>query len=459
MYDFSHYSFEKCLTLLILHEYSNLRLLETATAKKNRLFALILTQHRLWGTLLMPYIIISETNKAYYRLSEALSPFPNIDTLATLAPEERETVNILNDYSDRNLFKLFSKNATVKEFLEKVTPDRIEDFIRPFIESRIYRCLSLARDEAIPVYLQKAKINTMHLEDRLLISGEPAHPVFRFNKSEEQSTYNLSLELGGKLISLRKTAIDIMCTSPCVIREGNNIFFISDVDGSKLKPFITKENVLIPKNAEIKYFASFVLNAVNNFRVEGTGFSVIDEEPEKEAQLFVETGLKGTPVLVLKYSYSGSEIYPTDTAVSFTRFENDNGHYSYRKCQRDFAWEAGCVRTLGELGFYSEDEANFTLDGLTGDKKQDLYDTIEAVNRYWSDFSNAGFRVVTSRLDRNYNLLPVTLGISHRIIDDWFDLKATVKIGRFEIPFIRLRRNILDSIREFELVHKVQEHI
>jgi SNF2 family DNA or RNA helicase len=47
--------------------------------------------------------------------------------------------------------------------------------------------------------------------------------------------------------------------------------------------------------------------------------------------------------------------------------------------------------------------------------------------------------------------MPVTLGISHRLIDDWFDLKATMKIGRFEIPFIRLRRNILDSIREFEL--------
>jgi superfamily II DNA or RNA helicase len=451
MYDFSHYSFENSPTIVILHEYSNLRFLETAHAKKNKLFALILTQHRLWGTILVPYIIINEPNKTYFRLTEALSPFPNIDTLATLAPEERETVNILNDYSDRNLFKLFSKNASVKEFLEKVTPDRIEDFIRPYIESRIYKCLSVARDEAIPVYLQKAKISTMHLEDRLEISGEPAHPVFRFNKSEEQSTYNLSLELGGKLINLRKTAIDIICTSPCLIREGNNIIFISDVDGSKLKPFITKENVLIPKNAEVRYFASFVLNAVNNFRVEGTGFTITEEEPEKEALIVVETSLKGTPVLSLKYSYSGSDIYPTETALSFTRFENNSGIYSYRKCKRDFNWEEGCVRTLGELGFYSDDDVNFTLDGLSGDKKQDLYDTIEAVNRNWAELSTAGFRVVSSRLDRNYNLMPVTIGISHRIIDDWFDLKAIVKIGKFEIPFIRLRRNILDSIREYEL--------
>jgi hypothetical protein len=283
-----------------LQEYSNLRLLETAPAKKNRLFAIIVTQHRLWGTILMPYIIVSETNKSYYRLSEALSPFPNIDTLSTLTPEERETVAILNDYSDRNLFKLFSKNVSVKEFLEKVTHDRIEAFIRPYIESRIYKCLTIARDEAIPVFLQKAKISTMHLEDKLEINGEPAHPVFRFNKSDEQSTYNLSLELGGNLINLRKTAIDIICISPCLIREGNNMVFISDVDGSKLKPFITKENVLIPKNAEVRYFASFVLNAVNNFKVEGTGFTIINEAAEKEALLYLESGLKGNPVLTLK---------------------------------------------------------------------------------------------------------------------------------------------------------------
>ena len=69
--------------------------------------------------------------------------------------------------------------------------------------------------------------------------------------------------------------------SPCLLREGGNIIFISDVDGSKLRPFFTKENIFIPKNAEEKYFASFVLNAVNNFKVEGTGFEVIEADPDK----------------------------------------------------------------------------------------------------------------------------------------------------------------------------------
>ena len=102
-------------------------------------------------------------------------------------------------------------------------------------------------------------------------------------RTEEQTTYNLSLETGGKLIDLRKNSIDILCMSPCVIRDQYRIIFISDVDGSKLKPFLTKENILIPKKTELKYFSSFVLNAVNNFKVEGTGFEIIEFTPCKEA--------------------------------------------------------------------------------------------------------------------------------------------------------------------------------
>jgi superfamily II DNA or RNA helicase len=427
------------------------RVLETGSTKKNRLFALVLTQHRLWGLILMPYIIVNETNRTYFRLLEALFPFPNTDTLSTLQPEEREVISILNDYTDRNLFKLFSKDKTVKEFLEKVSPDRIENFIRPFIESRIYKCFSIARDEAIPVYLQKAKISTMHLEDQLLLSGDHAHPVFMFNRNEEQSTYSLSLESAGKLINLRKSSIDIICSSPCLIRETNTIIFISDVDGSKLKPFFTKEHILIPKNAEVKYFAGFVSNAINNFKVEGTGFDVVEESPVPEALLEIETGIKGIPVLILKFLYSSSEIFPTDTVVSFTHFENDNGKFLFRKSQRDFKWEQKIIDTLGELGFYSDDDNSFVLAGLTGDKKKDLYDTIEAVNRSWNDLVNSGFRLSAKKLGSNFNLMPVNLGISHRLIDDWFDLQAVVKIGAWEIPFTRLRRNILDGIREYEL--------
>jgi superfamily II DNA or RNA helicase len=437
--------------MTIIAGYIKMKVLEKVPGKKTRLFALILTQHRIWGSMLVPYIVVNEVHKKYFHLSEQLFPFPDTETLSTLSDEEREAVKIINDYSERNLFRLFSKNTNVKEFLEKITKEKMEQFIRPYIETRIYRCLTIARDETIPVYFQKAKISTLHPEDQLILCGDPGHPVFRFDRNEEQSTYSLGLETGGRIINLKNSNIDILCNSPCLIRENSNIIFVSDVDGMKFKPFFAKESILIPKNAEEKYFAGFVLNAVNNFIVEGRGFKIIDSEPEKSASLSLETGLRGNIVMILKFSYSGIEIFPDDISTSFTVFENDNNMFIYRKYHRDFAWEKDCVKILGELGYFSDDGINFSPELTIGDKTAELYSMIEAVNKSWPDLISNGFKVIGDRLDHKYNLKPVTIEISHRLDDDWFDLKATVKVGEWQIPFIRFRRNILDGIREFEL--------
>jgi succinate dehydrogenase flavin-adding protein (antitoxin of CptAB toxin-antitoxin module) len=169
-------------------------ILKTGSEKKLKIFALILTQHRLWGSVLLPYIIKKDVNRSYYKLSECLSPFPNIDTLSTLSSDEREVIKIINEYTDRNLFKLFSKDSSVKEFREKTTLEKIEKFIRPFIERRIYKCLTISRDENIPVYYQKTKEAALHSEDLLYLSDENAKPVFRFSRTEEESTYNPALK-------------------------------------------------------------------------------------------------------------------------------------------------------------------------------------------------------------------------------------------------------------------------
>ena len=265
-----------------------------------------------------------------------------------------------------------------------------------------------SRDENIPVYYQKTKSAALHSEDLLHLNEENAEPVFRFTRDDEQSTYNLSLETGGKLIDMKKSSIDILCMSPCLIREDHRILFVSDVDGSKLKPFLTKENIQIPKKTELKYFGSFVLNAVNNFKVEGKGFEIIEFTPEKEACLQLETGLKGSPVLILKYNYQGNRIFANEPQQSFTIFENKDDKFIFRKYHRDLEWENQCRIRLEELGFFSDDDINFFPVSSEKKGENELYTMIETVNRNYSEIIDAGF-VLTSRLDMNYNFKPVSI--------------------------------------------------
>ena len=425
-------------------------ILETRTDKKGKLFAIILFQHRLWGSVIVPYIIQKEQNRGYYKLTECLSPYPSLDTLSMLTSEERELVRIINEYTDRNLFKLFSKDKSVKEFQEKVTQEKLERFIRPYIEKKLYKCFTIARDENIPLYFQKSRTGTLHIEDQLSVSEDSADPVFRFFRNEEQSAYNLSLESSGKLIDLRNGSIDIICMAPCLIRENHRIFFVSAVDGSKLKPFLSKENILIPKKAELKYFSGFVLNTINNFKVEGSGFEIVEFISGKEALLELEIGLNGNPGLILKYNYHGIKIFANESPGSFTKFEKKGENFTFRKFYRDFDWEKQCREVLGELGFFSDDDVNFYPLSSNIRGKDDLYAILEIINSNYSEITLAGFKL-TSRLGLNYNLKPIDIEINSQIINDWFDLKATVKIGAWEIPFSRFRRNILDGIREYEL--------
>ena len=425
--------------------------LGTTAENKRKVFALLMTNHRIWGYLFQPFIIICEPKNKYYSLSECLSPYQSEETIKILTHSEIELVRILNEYSDRNLFRIFSKDKSVKEFVNNVTPEKIETFIRPYIESRLFKSFIIARDEDIPIFLQRTKLSTLHEEDQLKLSSEAARPVFRFDRTNEGTTYKLKIETDGSTIGLLNNPIDILCFSPCLIRFREKILHIKEIDGQKLRPFLSKDNVLIPKRSEVRYFETFVLNAVNNFKVEGSGFELTEPPAVKEAVLSAEIGLRGSPVLILSYRYSGNNVMPDEQIDSITVFERNNMNFVFRKYYRDPAWEQRCRDSLEEVGFYSDDNVHFVPQYDSKNKYEELYSMLEAINRNYHEIIESGFKLEARRLEKNYNLKPVNIEISNQLVDDWFDLRAIVKAGSWEIPFIHFKNNILKGIREYEL--------
>ncbi|MBW6500351.1 MAG: DEAD/DEAH box helicase [Bacteroidales bacterium] len=404
----------------------------------------------MWGSIILPYII-QRVNKAYFSLSECLSPFQSEEASGYLADEERECVKLCNEYSDRTLFKVFSREATVKDFLACVTKEKTDKYIRPYIERRINKILTTARDEAIPCFSRTSGTDTLHDSDQLHFCGDAVLPVFRFDRINEQVFYSLNIEAEDKIVELREKPGEILCISPCMVRIKDRIFFISDIDGLKLKPFLSKESILIPQQSELKYFSGFARSMVNRFKAEGSAIRIIISPPDKKALLKLENGFKGTPVLILQYQYTATKIYANDTDNSFTSFEIDSGIYVYRKQFRDYHWEAMCREKLEEMGFFADDDIHFySYSQNSNPDAGDQYTLLEAVNRNYYEIIGSGF-VLTSGLGRNYNLKSVSIEISSRIENDWFDLHAIIKIGEWEIPFIRFRRNILENIREYEL--------
>ena len=62
-----------------------------------------------------------------------------------------------------------------------------------------------------------------------------------------------------------------------------------------------------------------------------------------------------------------------------------------------------------------------------------------------------GIAVSQENLDQTYFTGSQTLDLRINNSNDWFDIFATVTFGTFSFPFIRLRKYILNQIREFKL--------
>lgn len=415
-------------------------------------FAAILNHHRTWGPILLPYTFEKEPGKRFATIREPLSPYPAPEILGWLTPDEREVVKLINDYSEKNLFRLFSKDPSVRKFIESLPADKVSKVIRPYIESKMYKVLSILRDEGIPLFHQKIRTTNFHDEDILVVAQGSAEGIFRFNRIEEGTRYNLSIIHDDKEIKLFNSGAEVLINTPCVIRHLNRVIFVHELDSAKLKPFFTREYLTVPLSAEEKYFSTFVTNAITSFRYDARGFDVVTGEPARIPKLTVEMSIRGFPALILSYSYSGRVIFRNDPRQSFTDFSNIDGRFILTRYFRDSDWEQKCKLVLEDNGFFSEDEIHFTVfRGTAGSATDEIMSLIEAVNRSYNDLTAAGFEIRQGSLDRNYHLEPVSINTGYTIDNDWFDLKAEVHLGNFVIPFVRLRKHIMEGRRHYEL--------
>ena len=437
--------------LTIIAGYSELTSLKGRKNIAERKFALLLNEHRMWGTILTPYLLAREEESVYFTPEECLSPFASPETTIRLTEEENEIIDLVNSFTDRNLFRLFSREKNVVDFLEKVTEERFEKFIKPYIEDKLYKCLLLVQLNNIPLYRQKTRTINLHPDDQITIAPEHAHPVFRFRKGEDSSSYSLRIESGGKVITLLNADLEIISNSPAAIRIDDRILFVENLEARKLIPFTGKKEVVIPSHLTEKYFSGFVLNIVNRNRVEPEGFEILEPEPGKKAILLLEHGIRNIPSLILKFRYENFEIFPNSREHTFTRFDSGLSGYRYRRYHRDMKWEREVENFLTSLGFYSDDRVNYTVTSNGKDLKHELMSLVEAVNANSAALSEFGFEVSAGSIDNNYYLKEFSLTIDYEVINDWFDLKAIVDIGGYSIPFTRFRRNIIEDNREFKL--------
>ena len=297
----------------------------------------------------------------------------------------------------------------------------------------------------------------------LFIQEEKATILFHFRRNDDNTHYFPTIKFKDEKLDFQyKNAVIISKEPAWMLLENNLYTFAKNVDGSKLKPFLNKKFIQIPKNIEEKYYKNFVAQLVANFDVYAKGFDIITESPAPEISITLydliytqnslslfgdENKATETPedekvVLDISVKYGDYTFYPENKTLINVRLEKEGDNYTFHRIKRKLEWEKENITWLNESG-------------LDIKNNKALLPKISAFDWLYKNkplLEEKGIKVQQNfKEDKTYFLGDFKIDLVINEKADWFDINAVVRFGEYEIPFIQLRSVILSKKKEFTL--------
>lgn len=402
-----------------------------------------------FGCIPEAFVISFENNKIgidYTRINK--SNFKNFEHLANNTT--KQLVQICFDLEKDTIIHKsgLSKIKSWDEFFSSVFKSNenslkaisTKDFVRNYIETKQNKFFELLNGHKL--FLQNGKLPFMWKQ--LFIEEEMPEVYYYFFYNKEQIKYTLECELHNKKLSLANAML--LSRNRARVLIDKKIFeFESEIDGAKLIPFFSKHEVIIEKPHIENYIEKIILPLVYTNKVVPEGFDIIcfDEvdaiilkvhEIGGKQQLSLFDDNKETQnsnlILDIEFQYQEFRFNPGRMSKSI-KFEKTQHSFLIKYVERDIKTENYIVTNLKKIGLIIENKPLIIpiqkgLDILT-DKLQELQNLgIEIIFKDKKDKSGKlflGERKIELVFDENL---------------DWFDIKAKVLFGEFEIPFLRI---------------------
>jgi superfamily II DNA or RNA helicase len=360
-----------------------------------------------------------------------------------------------------------SKRKSIEEFyLKTFDAEKGEKEIQEVVQSVIEKRRAQVFDLICPdktLFIMGNDGNPMR--QAIEIQSEPVEVLFHFMRNEENTHYFPTLKyLGAKLEFQYKDAM-ILCDEPAWMLLNQKLYHFKPLlEGKKLRAFLNKKFVVIPKNMEEDYFRKFVKAMVARYPIYAKGFEVINTE--KNCQFLLTYG-PITPKLdedeksvskkaaalvaadrwnfVLSFQY-GNNRFPWDglSAEANVLFEKKGESYAFQKIMRSLTKEKRAFQYLKSIGLPLEQ------DGRTSISRSDA---VLWLTEHKQDLDQSGYLVQfrgDGQAPRYFLGKPeIKIRIGEKL--DWFDIQAVISFGTFQIPFLKIRQLILAKKKEFHL--------
>lgn len=413
-----------------------------------------ITDHPLFGLIMAPYIVVIKPNHGFYHIEVKISHLNISKYIDGFSENEKQLIKWIDEYSDQNLHKIFSKKRgqTTVDFINALDKEFADKYIRPYIEKRLAKCTDLLQEMNIEAYF-KEKPEYIDSDDKIEVIKGKAQSVFNIAKLENESQYYLSIRHDKKELNLLGKSGFILTETPCRIIIENKLYIFDDINAKKLLPFFNKDCIHIPKSSEKKWFETFALESIKQYNVKAKGFTIDTTIFKKDAILSFEQNLQGDPVLILSFNYNDKIIiFANIVSNSSVKFEDQNGDYVFYKIERDYDWEDEIIKKLNSIGLKNYQESHFIPASIEKLKKEDKnYEFINWIGTNKEKILAAGVKLNQKQKKIQYSFRKPEIRSDIKEGTDWFDINIIVQIGEFSIPFTNFRKNILNEVREYKL--------
>lgn len=355
---------------------------------------------------------------------------------------DKQLVLLLEEMDQEKIVKRFHSKGTIRpaEFFKKHFNEDIQKkLIRPFIENRLTEALPLLVDK--PVYLMGKDGNPA--SQKVELASEPASVLFHFRRDELGTNYFPTLKCNNETVEFKGHEGVLLVNEPaCLLNDGVLYTFHKNIDGNKLRPFLTKKYIHIPKATEKTYFQKFVVPMVEKFDVYARGFEIRSETLLASPVLTIDNSWGDGLRLNLSFKYD-AHMFPYHSGKKVSVFiERNNDDYIFHRVRRNKAWEETQKAFLEEKGL--------VLFQGSGFKAQEGVHGLDWLNEYRELLNAQGF-IIHQTEEKKYFIGNRSVELKASEDGDWFDVQAKVLFGDFEIPFSRLRRFLQEGKKEFPL--------
>ena len=382
------------------------------------------------------------------------------------------------DHADYELIKLMDEmqqeSIVLKFYKQKVKP--ADFFFKVYDKEKGDKALQ----ETIHHHLEHRRSKILDLLDGKMIfemgrDGEPAWKrlhwmqekatvLFHFRRNEDNTHYFPTIKHGGEKIEWQYNGSYLICHEPAWLIVGDKILrFAKNVDGNKLKPFLNKKFIVVPRKVEETYYQKFVTQLVASFDVYAKGFDINTESyPVKPTISFSELVQATNGELFNGNGHSNGHSQNQDSKILFklgfdygpyrfgyekapnssVKLDKDGDSYTFHKVKRDADSEIELLQRLQETGLRFQN-------GRASLPRSSAFSWLSD-NAALLEELNVSI-VQTDEEKKKYFVGESLLEIKVNESIDWFDIRAIVRFGDFEIPFNELRKLINKKRREITL--------